>query len=136
MQRWMASRGRTLSVSLALCAVACLAGCSRGDENPVSRDPALAARQDSTRLDSLAKRRRAYEAERAQACQDVFKRENNRYNNVVTWKYDHDVDGCYVIYRSVPPKTEAQCDSIYPPAEPTFFDLRLLCHEGKYRTRF
>ncbi|NJD11328.1 MAG: hypothetical protein FIB01_13130 [Gemmatimonadetes bacterium] len=134
MPRLIAAPGRTSSLALVLCALACLAGCSRPDE--AAQDPALAARQDSIRLDSLAQRRRAYEATRAEACQDVYKRENNKYSNVVTWKYDRDVDGCYVIYNYAPPRTEAECDSMYPPSEPTFFQQRSLCHEGKYRTRF
>jgi hypothetical protein len=46
------------------------------------------------------------------------------------------VDGCWVIYRYDPPKTTAQCDSMFPPEETSFISERLLCHEGRYRTRF
>ena len=130
--KWRTIDLRTVSMAIGLVlAAAGIPACSRSQDQ-AEQNP----RADSVRWDSLARRRRAYEQERAEACQVVYKKEAARHNNVVTWKYDQGVDGCWVEYRQVPPYSEAQCDSMYPPGETSFLIERLLCHEGRFRTRF
>jgi len=122
-----------VSVALALATLA-LPGCAGSDDAP--EDQALSAAEDSARLDSLLQRRRAYEKTRAEACENLFRRDSAKWSNVLGWKYDQGVDGCYLIYEHQPPKTEAECDSMFPPDATTFMIDRSLCHEGRFRQRF
>jgi hypothetical protein len=109
-----------------------LPGCRQSDGAARPRTP----REDSVYRDSLLQRRKAYEQGREEACKKLYEGESIAYNNVVKYEYDHEVDGCWVIYRYVRPLRPEQCDSMHPPEQEAFMRERLLCHEGQFRTRY
>jgi hypothetical protein len=111
---------------------ALLLGCRQSEEQAA----AIPLREDTTYLDSMARRRRTYEEEREALCRGVYERQRAEFSNMVGWQYDGEVDGCYGIFRYDPPVTAAYCDSLHPPEETSFVKERLLCHEGRYRTRY
>lgn len=118
-----------------LCGAIAATACNR---NGSEADAAAADTAAPTReaYDSLAPRRAAFEKQLTSACEAIYKEQANQFSNVVGWKYNNDLGRCFVEYRYDPPKSPAQCDSMYPPEDPNFVAERLLCHDGRYRTRF
>lgn len=123
-------------LGLAAAFLACLSlpGCGQSGEQSAARP--RTPQEDSVYLDSLARRRKVYEEGREEACRKVYRGEHAAFSNVVGWKYDNEIDGCWVIFKYNPLLTAAQCDSLHPPEETSFMKERLLCHEGQFRTRY
>ena len=125
----------TVGVAAAVLAVSgWLTGCRQAGDQTAER--VRTPREDSVYLDSLGGRRKEYERGRAEACKAVYEGEKAAFSNAVDWQYDNEIDGCYVIFKYDPPLSEAQCDSLHPPAQTTYRKEWLLCHEGRFRTRY
>lgn len=97
------------------------------------------------RLKKEEESKKEYVAERKTDCLDIYKTEGAKWNNVRSWRYDENVDLCYITYRESNPKSKAQCredldaqKAIFSPdLVPTNIFLSYLnCMEGNFENSF
>lgn len=83
---------------------------------------------------------REYVADQKSACLDIYKQENQKWNNVNSWRYDETGDSCFVEYKETPAKTPEECDELYKNEQgeivPLFIVDWLNCNSGVFEREF
>lgn len=80
-----------------------------------------------------------YIAKRKSDCLNIYKTEDDKWNNVRGWRYSVDDDQCLIRYKDPSPKTDLKCDESYPTGAIYGFTLlqrNLLCKEGEFENSF
>jgi len=80
-----------------------------------------------------------YIADRKNDCLDIYKTENDKWNNVQGWRYDEEDDGCFIKYKDPSPKSKSACEEGYPTSgEFGYLNLsaKLLCLDGDFEKSF
>jgi len=80
-----------------------------------------------------------YVANRKNDCLDIYKTEDEKWNNIQGWRYDETDDRCYIRYKNPKPKSDAECDEDYPvDGDLRFLFLRdnMLCKDGEFENSF
>jgi len=55
-----------------------------------------------------------YISEKKNDCVNIYKTEDEKWNNVNGWRYDEENDICYIEYKEKDPKSEEACIEGYP----------------------
>ena len=103
-----------------------------------------AAASEARRQEEAQRQERGYLARRRMECYDLYTREREKYNNVLSHDYDRQFDRCEVIYRhSGPKRTNTACrllgDSTSWLARDTTrfaINLGIDCGENQFRNTF
>ncbi|MEZ4180125.1 MAG: hypothetical protein R3B41_01205 [Candidatus Doudnabacteria bacterium] len=80
-----------------------------------------------------------YIADRKDDCLTVYKTEDGKWNNVSGWRYDENSDECMIRYKESPPKSEDECDRIFPISNALtsiFARQNSLCKNGEFENPF
>jgi nitrogen fixation-related uncharacterized protein len=75
-----------------------------------------------------------YLADRKQDCLDIYKTESDKWSNVRGWRFNEDDDECLIRYKDPDPKTDEECDELYPTEY--FWYKNVLCKEGEFENSF
>ncbi len=73
-----------------------------------------------------------YMAERLRDCLAIYKTELSKWNNTESWRYDDLNDYCIVRYKKHNPKSDADCDAMFPANSQALS----LCKEGMFERKF
>jgi hypothetical protein len=94
--------------------------------------------QEKRRVESanIEQAEREFAAKRKNDCLSLYDSESKKWNNVRGWRYDENNNECYIRYKDPKPKSEAECDNLYPPGELAFLRDRLYCREGEFENAF
>ena len=83
---------------------------------------------------------REYVADQKSVCLDIYKQENQKWNNVNSWRYDEAGDSCFIEYKEIPAKTAEECDELYKNQQgeiiPLFIVDWLNCTNGVFEREF
>lgn len=96
-------------------------------------------REDKAKADQAKKE---FTAKQKSDCLEIYKTENSKWNNVTGWRYDENLDACYVSYKDSKPKSAEECDKLYPTLPSgdvsTFYPARVaeLCKIGEFEKPF
>lgn len=78
-----------------------------------------------------------YVASRRKDCLAIFKVEDDKWNNIEGWRYSEEDDKCYIEYSESNPKSDAECDKLYPiDAGLGVLLSNLQCKDGKFENSF
>ena len=83
---------------------------------------------------------REYVADQKSACLEIYKEEGEKWNNVNGWRYEEIGDTCFIEYREIPARTQAQCDEDFKNEQgeviPLFIIDWLNCNSGVFEKQF
>ena len=81
--------------------------------------------------------KKEYVADRKNDCLNIYKIEGDKWNNVKDWRYNEYDDECLMRYRSPNPKSDAECDDLYPADSglSNFWEI-MLCKDGEFEKSF
>jgi len=80
-----------------------------------------------------------YIAKRKMDCLGIYKVESSKWNNVLGWRYSETDDQCFIIYKDQNPKSDAECDKLYPTEGEwglIFGRVNWLCKQGEFENSF
>lgn len=78
--------------------------------------------------------KKEYVADRKKDCLSIYETEADKWNNVQSWRYDEDLDTCYIRYKDPNPKTDAECEENW--SGPFFWRERAICKDGHFENSF
>ncbi len=80
-----------------------------------------------------------YAAKKKLDCLKIYEVENDKWSNVLGWRYEDSADACYIRYKEPKRKSDDACDKAYPLGNVDGFDWgysfardKLLCKEGEF----
>jgi hypothetical protein len=95
---------------------------------------------ETTREENAAKQAsasRTYIADRKDACLKIYTTESDKWNNVKGWQYNEEADRCYIEYKDPEPKTDEECDALYPAkGQLSNFVRNAACKDGTFEKGF
>ena len=81
--------------------------------------------------------KKEYLVKRKKDCYDLETSERKKWNNVDSSNYNEFTDKCVIRYKDLKPKSEKECDEIYPRLDGLpFMAENMLCKEGKFYKEF
>lgn len=105
-----------------------------------NKQESIERQQSAQMLAETNQNQKEFIAKQKEACLNIYKVENGKYNNVSGWRYDEQGDECYIQYKASPRKTALECDVQYKDTKgdvyPAFFMEWLLCKDGLFENRF
>lgn len=83
--------------------------------------------------------KKEYIAKRSNDCLNIYKVESDKWNNTQGWIYNEVTDICHIRYKDPKPKSDSECDSLYPTSEDNVFIMfaaNLRCKDGEIENQF
>lgn len=83
--------------------------------------------------------KKEYVADRKNDCLDIYKAEDDKWNNIQGWRYNEAKDKCLIRYKDPNPKSDAECDKNWPTGGDSGLYWWLensLCKDGEFENSF
>jgi hypothetical protein len=105
-------------------------------QSSIERQQQLKSEEDKRLGEAKAQQdKQEFIAKKKNDCLSIYKTEDEKWNNVVGWRYNEDGDECYIEYTEKEPKTEEECDSEIS-ALASNLRKYTLCMNGKFEKLF
>lgn len=109
-------------------------------QQSIERQQTLKLEEEKRVEDAKAEQaQKEYAAKRKLDCLKIYESQDDKWSNVLGWRYLETDDQCFIRYRADKPKSDAKCDKDYPTGGDLslrFFRENLLCKEGEFENSF